>query len=54
MCGTRLDHGVLLTGYDVSATEPYWRIKNSWGTTWGNQGYAQIAITGNGVGMCGI
>lgn len=54
MCGTDLDHGVLLTGYNNAGSEPYWTIKNSWGTGWGQNGYANIAITGNGKGMCGI
>lgn len=30
-CATRLNHGVLLVG----STTQYWRIKNSWATSWG-------------------
>ena len=59
-CGTdaqELDHGILLVGAAIdSATKtPYWIVKNSWGTSWGQSGYAQIKRdTTKGHGMCGI
>jgi Papain family cysteine protease/Cathepsin propeptide inhibitor domain (I29) len=51
-CGTSLDHGVLAVGYDTSAG--YIKVKNSWGTTWGESGYIRFALEGNGSGECGM
>jgi C1A family cysteine protease len=48
-----MDHAVLLTGYSTEGDHPYWRIKNSWGKSWGNNGYIELAINGNGPGVCG-
>lgn len=48
-CGTSLDHGVLAVGYDSSAG--YFLVKNSWGASWGANGYVKIGTSGN---VCGI
>jgi C1A family cysteine protease len=50
-CGTNLDHGVLAVGYDQ--TNKFYIVKNSWGASWGEQGYVRIGIA-SGKGICGI
>ena len=56
-CGTNLDHGVLLVGYGTFEDDDYYLVKNSWGTTWGADGYIYLgrgSQYNDGSGQCGL
>ncbi|KAM8935308.1 cathepsin O [Lycaon pictus] len=45
------NHAVLITGFDKIGSTPYWIVRNSWGSSWGVDGYAHVKMGGN---ICGI
>lgn len=53
LCGTTLDHGVALVGYGNENGQDYYILRNSWNTTWGDNGYMKIAAV-DGQGICGV
>ncbi len=56
-CGAKLDHSVLLVGYKEIDGQEAFIIKNSWGPTWGQEGYVYLGTDeteNGGKGVCGI
>ena len=48
-CGSDLDHAVQVVGVDTG--HETWKVRNSWGTSWGDQGYIYLKYGNN---TCGI
>jgi C1A family cysteine protease len=58
-CSTDLNHGVTLVGYgtDDKMGKKFWKVKNSWGTGWGESGYIRMEkdqAKAHPHGICGI
>ena len=54
-CGTQLDHAIAAVGYGKTDDgQEYYNVRNSWGASWGDNGYIKIAATTLGKGICGI
>ena len=41
-CGDRVNHWVQAVGV-LAAPDGYWKVRNSWGKTWGEAGYIRLA-----------
>ncbi|XP_067824456.1 procathepsin L-like [Heptranchias perlo] len=50
-CNKKPNHAVVVVGYVNKPSEKYWIIKNSWGTSWGDQGYMKMIMNKN---MCNM
>jgi len=49
----KLDHAVQLVGYGIDGTTnaPFWLVRNSWASDWGEGGYIRLAY---GTNTCGV
>ncbi|KAF0685480.1 hypothetical protein As57867_022568, partial [Aphanomyces stellatus] len=51
--GSHSDHAVIAVGFG-SSTGQYFKIKNSWGAQWGENGYIYLQRGVGGKGMCNV
>lgn len=52
-CGTSTNHAVVMVGYSTLSEPYYYKVRNSWGPSWGLNGYVNIGMS-TGAGICGI
>jgi len=50
-CGQDLDHAVQAVGYNGLDSNGYWIVRNSWGLSWGEQGFIRLQF---GQNTCGL
>ena len=53
-CKTDPNTWMLMVGFGKDGKNNFWKLKNSWGSSWGSQGYLFIVRKGDGEGECGV
>ena len=53
-CNGGVNHAVNIVGYGTLNGIPYWKVRNSWGSGWGDGGYINMerGVNGNNLNMC--
>merc|ERR1712037_980569 len=51
MAADMQDHCVMATGFNTTAPTPYWIVRNSWASTWGEEGYIYLEMAKNTCGL---
>jgi C1A family cysteine protease len=51
MAADEQDHCVMATGFNTTAPTPYWIVRNSWASTWGEKGYIYLEYDKNTCGL---
>ena len=49
-----LDHAIQVVGYDTTGPTPYWIVRNSWNTGWGEDGFIRFAMGDNTCGIANV
>lgn len=49
---TTVNHAVVAVGYSVQGG--WWKLRNSWGRSWGEAGYIRVPMLSNAKGFCGM
>jgi len=49
-----IDHVMQLVGYGTDAGKDYWIVRNSWGSSWGENGYIRLAREQQSLQTCGL
>jgi C1A family cysteine protease len=50
-CPAKTAHAIAIIGWGNSGSTPYWIVRNSWGSNWGESGYCRVVMNQN---ACGI
>ena len=55
-CGVDVNHAMLAVGFGYDLLTNFWKVKNSFGTAWGEQGYIRMkrSARADGTGICSI
>jgi len=53
-CGTSINHAVQLIGFYKDSQQSYYIGKNSWGTSWGQNGFIKIDATVQNGNLCNV
>jgi len=51
MAASDQDHCVMATGFNTTAATPYWIVRNSWASSWGETGYIYLEYSENTCGL---
>lgn len=46
-----LDHEISIVGYGTEGGVDYWHVRNSWGTSWGDNGFFKVERNHNYIGI---
>jgi len=53
-CGGAPNHAVNVVGYGRDGALPFWKLKNSWGPWWGENGFFRLVRGKDGAGECSV